>query len=561
MSERKLQVEVVAAVRESPGGVHALVARPGEIIAASTFPVGSGFEVESWARQQGAERIIRLAPMRQTLVRSVELPSTADAIAIGPALSLLAEAELPASIPFHRRTGGLVVTPGGGRAGLLTAWTGTDVPSPLGELPERWSTPAGALAMLWRGRGTAAVASPAEGSVCVLVAGPGRPGARIVPEESADAHAWTESVREIVSETAAAAGVAPAPVATSGLTIDSASADELAAAWKNARNDREWWNTFGLCLGAAAAALDSQPATRSLANLWSEAPKPQESGLAKAGRWLSEPKRAWGAVAAAVVLLIATPPLFAWSRAKILESRRDRINKLAGGRDELESKAALYAQLEQSRWPVTKLLSDISRSAPVGVSIDNLRLGIGQGLSLHGSAKNAEQVNDFQARLGATRVFSEVTKSRVESKGGDRFEFDLTAKIASPHTPIPADSEDFAAAGKTLAERLYGPGAKLPTAPPPEPRSSRRGDRSDSGTSRPDGDTNRRSSSTVPDTVPPAVTDADIAKMSFGDATKGWTSRKSYVQKHPELDAATKQRLGEEEQKMRDRAAAAREGK
>jgi hypothetical protein len=251
----------------------------------------------------------------------------------------------------------------------------------------------------------------------------------------------------------------------------------------------------------------------------------------------------------------------AWGRSAVLRARAAEIEQKSGGRDELEKRAALYRQLEQSRWPMAKLLNDVSGAAPVGITLQNLRLAPGQGLSVHGTAKSQELVTQFQAALNKTKVFGKASVTRTEFKEAG-VEFDLVAEVANAFANV-QNAEDFAA--KPLAVRLYGEGASndsVEDRPMRQPR-TRRGERgagaNDARTPDP-ASADRRPAATASDAVPPPVTDEEIAKMDRAAAIKGWTSRKSYVQKHPTLDAATRQRLGEEEQKMRARADALKGG-
>lgn len=558
MSQTPSSARPVAAVRETADDVRAVIVHraPGRarMTEARTFPAADRAGLRAWLDGHTPAEVIRVAPARESLCRAAELPGMADPGTLAPALALLAEAELPAAAA-HRRAGGLLTLPDGGNTGLLVGWTG-EGREPLSAAPEFWTTPSAALAMLWRGRGVAVFAERSEEAVCVLVAAPARPGARVVLEQADTDAAWRRVVEEVVRETAAAAGANTPMTPGPGLTLDPASRGDVSAMVDGVSADEPWWQSYGLCLGAALAATDPDASVRGLAHLTTAAPIPRRSRVAVAADWLAHPRRAWGLAAAAVLAVALVPVGLAWARAKMLQSRVDAIEKLAGGRDELERKAALYAQLELARWPMTKLMGDVSQAAPVGVTVDTFRLAMGQGLTIHGSAKSAELVNEFQARLGKTKVFAEVSKSRVEAKGAGRLEFDLTAKVVQPNVPV-SGAEDYASAGKTLAERLYGAGAKLPAATVKAPERGSR-DRDRGGDDR--GATSDRRPSTASDTVPAVMSDAEIAKMDFNAATRGWTSRKSYVQKNPALDSATKQRLQDEEQKMRDRAAAARGG-
>jgi len=262
-----------------------------------------------------------------------------------------------------------------------------------------------------------------------------------------------------------------------------------------------------------------------------------------------------------------------WGRLALLDSRTARLAEMRVGREAMERSAAMYSQLERSRWPMTKLLADVSGATPVGITVTNLRLSPEQGLAIQGTADAADLVNTLQANLNKTRLFSNIKINRVESKSQSLAEFDVTADVTQPHAPS-KPVEDFAA--RTLAQRMYGEGASntsMPVARTDEGSGSRRrverggserptAERANGGEqadSRPSEAGSRRPSS-MPEAVPPPVSDEDIAKMDRSAAMKGWTNRKSYIQKNPGLDAATKQRLEDEVTKMRARQQAAGSG-
>jgi hypothetical protein len=61
-----------------------------------------------------------------------------------------------------------------------------------------------------------------------------------------------------------------------------------------------------------------------------------------------------------------------------------------------------------------------------------------------------------------------------------------------------------------------------------------------------------RPAASPPGEAPPPLTDEQIAKMDKPVATKEWVNRKTFPQKNPTLDAATKSRLEEEVRKLRE---------
>jgi Tfp pilus assembly protein PilN len=538
--------------------------------------------------QHGVSHLVRIAPGRETIARCVSVPG-GDEAGLVAAVGLLAEAELPAILPSYRRAAGVLPNGNGEemRAALLTGWmNGGASPATVSETPENWTTPAAALALLRGDSGRAAVYSEqAEGLMCLLVPGPERSIARVLVEEPADDDTWAQKISSAVSEAAQMAG-APAGFAQNlnstrrtgpgrRLFLESGSVIALKAKWSGLREDQGWLDDFGLALGALMVAGSEQASIRSLAALHAQAPAEERTLFEATSLWLGRPANAWGVIAAACVLMLLGPLGLAAARKTILEHRADKVKDLRVGAEGVEKKAAMYEQFNTSRWPMTKLLSDVSQATPVGVVVTNLQLTTGQGLIMQGTAENPEQINTLVDNLGATRVFGSVSPNRVESKSDTVTEFDISAKVIQPNIAAKTTPEmDYKT--KSLAVRLYGEGASNTTAPASarEERSDRGGERSrrrdrssDSGGDRADrsdrgggggdrsdrnAERDRRPEKSTPSEPPPPLTDADIAKMDFSAAVKEWVSRQTYVQKNPSLAAGVKQRLNDEVAKLKE---------
>ncbi|HYE61200.1 MAG TPA: PilN domain-containing protein [Phycisphaerales bacterium] len=514
-------------------------------------------------------QVVRVAPGRESIARCVQVPGGDDASLAG-AVSLLAEAELPSTLPAYRRAGG--VLPGGNadlRTGLLTGWVpSARTPEPIGETPEVWVSPVACLAMLRGDSGRAAVYCEAsEGLICLLVPGPERTVARVTVEEPADGEEWGARVARAVEETAQIAGVTAASVGifntgsrastTRRLLLESASVSNVKVRVSGVREDSGWLDDFGLALGAVLIAGSEHAAVRSLAGLHADTPRQQLSPIESATAWIARPRNAWAVIAASLVLMLLVPWGLAHARAAILAPRAESLKELKVGREGAEKKAAMYEQLQKSRWPMTKLLADISTAAPQGVVISQLSLNVGQGVTIKGTASSEEEITRFQEKLAGTRVFGNVSIGRQAAKGSG-YEFDMTAKVTdNVHAQVKITEEnDYAA--KPLGVRLHGEGASNTAVAPasePERRGGRRpdrdrGERSGDAPARTEGES-RRPASTTPTAVPPPLTDADIAKMDRNTAMKEWSSRQSYAQKNPSLDSATKQRLKDEAEKCK----------
>jgi hypothetical protein len=74
---------------------------------------------------------------------------------------------------------------------------------------------------------------------------------------------------------------------------------------------------------------------------------------------------------------------------------------------------------------------------------------------------------------------------------------------------------------------------------------------SSSSTDKP-AETTRRPAEAPSSEPPPALTDEDIAKLTSGEAMRGWTSRRSYLSKNAGIDSGLKARLEEEIRKLQE---------
>jgi Tfp pilus assembly protein PilN len=534
-------------------------------------------------RDHKPDHIIRLAPGSQSVCRCAELPAGDDQSLAG-ALALLAEAELPESLPPHRRAAGLI--PGEGassaRIALLTGWRDgpEGAPAPLSTISESWTTEAAALALLRGPSGVAVYADRAEGAIAIVAGGPRRIIARILVENGESHIAWASALRSAVRESCAAAGLERTPAPEAGETTlelpDSAGA-ALRSRVKNLREDPRWLAEYGIALGALLIATAHDPRTAALASMTASGHLSRPPAWERATIWLGNPRHAWTLAAACIALMLIGPLALAAARIAVLNAKSGALEQGRQERQQLARRAALYQQLDQLRWPMTKLMADIAGATPVGVVVDDLRLGNDVGVTFRGTAENLDQLYNFHKNLSDLRVFKDVKINRSEAAGSS-VEFDIAADVASPHTPG-KPAEDFAA--KTLAARLYGEGASNTATPvvhrkteeararaprnvePAEPRPE---GAQTSSTPAPAGaareprteptESSRRPATTTPDAMPAPLTDEQIAAMNFSKASVEWATRKGKLPKAP--DEATKSRLESEIAKLRERADAAK---
>ena len=546
--------DVVVAVRSRPAG-HAAVA---------VSATASGWKVHATALLDGqpalaafvathqAAALVRLTPLGDSIARLVEVP-VADNAQMTAAATLLAEAEMPSSVPAHRRAGGLL--PGAFKPGIRQAmavgWLdrGTSV-EPLGTRPETFCTPASAMAFLRGEQPCVACTDPAGDAFAVLAIGAERGLVRIVLEDSTDASSLAAMARTSLFAAANAVGEA-ADVRPAEVMLDAASRAWLASKVEGFRDEQAWIDQYALAVGAAMVA--TSPEAASMARLTAQPPLIVEPAPVRAAKWLSQGARPWGVGLAACLLLLLAPWGLASARDAVLTGRVRVIEEMKRGNADVDRQAALYAQLDISRWPISKLLADISAATPVGVAATDVRLAPEQGFSFQGTATSADLVNVFQRNLGDTKLFRSIKVNRTETTSAGSVEFNLSADLipAQAHAPVKPAS-DFAA--ESLSKRLHG----VEVVAGATPAGGAGDDRARRGDRRAETEQAESRRPVAPsDAMPPAVTDEEIKKMDRATANRAWVARKVYVQKNPTLDPAVKQRLQDEEAKIRTHAATA----
>jgi len=492
----------------------------------------------------GVTLLVRVTPDAQSLARVIDAPEAPEPEILAAA-PLLAEANLPAGLGPHRAGWAVLEAPERKKI-LLTAFTAPRPPeriAPEKDCEERWITPLAALLGARGGlSGPLVHADRRTGVIGVLANGATGPAARVVVED-ADGE-WEARVREAVGAIAHDAEAA-------GLPHDGWSDIEVCGV---DGVHTGFVSDYGPALGAALCGLSGavDPPLRDLARITAHPPRERLHPLVAGAQWLSTPGRAGGVIAASCAVLLGVPFVAAWARHSI---DTGKAAALAAAREKtrtVDARGAMYAQLENQRWPMSKLLADVSGAAPVGVALKALSLSPEQGVRIEGNATDNAVLAQFQKNLAETRVFADVSpkQSRAVADGVD---FEVVAKVVSPHTPAkPAD--DFAATN--LAVRLYGEGASNTAVPvnAVERRTTPRAARSEDAAG-PDGarTTRRPEGSTASDPPPPLAAD-EIKKFERNTAMAEWSKRKNYLSKlDKSLDPAVKQRLEEEIANLRAR--------
>lgn len=535
-------------------------------VTARTIPEREWAATAASLVEQGVGRMVCVIPGAETIARVAMVPS-ADVGAMVQAASLLAEAELPESIPGHRRAAGVLTGfgEGGNVPALLAGWRG-DATWSLAAVEGcdlAWCPVIGALAAL-RGTGEASAwfADPGDGSISVLAGTGSTLSARVVIEDNSSAVLWGEGVAATVGEELDDGGM------TARLGVGEAAIEWLTTRVSGVTVTRGWLDVHGAALGALLIAVSGDPALGALARMLAQPPRVVEHPVLRAAAWIGEKRHAAWVTAAALVLLLGAPFGVAWARVKILDARSQSLTKANETRKELNRRAAVYAELASTRWPMTKLMSDISQATPLGVVVTELRIqpetgaaggGDAGGITLDGSADTQAKMYDLQANLNKAELFRDVKVKTSTAKADGGVTFQIVCGVSNPHGSLPK-IEDWNWATKNIAIRKYGEGASVKT--PPEgkvagtaeaskpARRPARGEGEDSG--------DRKSADKKESGgVPPELTDEQIGKMDRVAAMREFSARRKYSQSNPSLDAATKRRLEEDVTRLQARIRAA----
>lgn len=532
-----------------------------------------------------AKRVLTVVVTQQSTARTLALP--ADAAVDSASVNLFGEAHAPAGAPAHRVGAGILRSSGAAPVLLVTSWVEESI-AVVGQSPaasavaglvpawlakvgsakviERCTTPAAGIAALLAIGASDAIAY-SDGD-CIIAAAKGEKGAslRAVVEDDDDREAWTGAVQRVLAGLVAHVGGDASrsrSIQSSGKSNATNLEEGVLNKWLSGAPKDSIWRIELLPLLGAALLLVPRAAGETLgacAMLSRREPVPEVPAVVKVGAWAGR-KRVWPVLVGAAALLLAAGPIgLTRARANIAKTKAAELDKAREKTKDLELKAAVYEQLDTTRWPLSKMLADVSAAAPVGVSVKSLRMTVGQPLSVQGEAKDNAQVNQFQEALANTGQYKSIKQNRVSNKpSGEGVEFDLAAEAVNLHAPVAA-KEDFVAT--PLAVRLYGEGAINTSMPVGAVKQVKRSSASRTSTTSGNSgagaagdkpaETTRRPTE-APSTEPPvALTDEDIGKLTSGEAMKGWTTRRTYLQRNAGIDAGLKARLEEEIKKLQE---------
>lgn len=531
---------------------------------------------------------VGVAAWARTLVRcrGVESLPSDEMVRV---LDILGDGELPERVPTWRRACGALPTTGDGHTALLTAWMPGEDDSTADDSATTFATAPAALGLaVSLADGCVFASDDAQGVLIVAASGPEGllvRGLREVPGVvGSDDH-----VERRLREAAGAVGLHDDEV-KSALAASASPWDGRRVGWSSGvgeaiANRVQGWpkdanEAAGVLLPTCAGmlALSNDPAVRRLADLRSTQPAVQASLTQRVDGWLVSPRHVAMACAVFVLVLLFAPLLAAKAREAMLAGKLSQAEELSEQYQADARKAAIYGQLNERVWPMTKMLAEVTAAAPVHVVVESVRMDSTAQIDIEGFVQVAPSgptlegppetlVTQFESALNKLGTLGAVTIVRREVTGNS-VEFQISARVRSANSPgsVPLDYGEM-----PLAEVLYGEGATNNTTPilaSASPTSSR--DRPSGGSRRGDGSSDRaerddaiesgRSASNdrrpsgesgpaSVDGVPSPLTDEQIAAMDRRTAMTEWSTRRSESrdEKH---DAETRARLAEEAEKL-----------
>jgi len=550
----------------------------------------SASDLASGIDAAGGGRVVMLIPGNQATCRVISAPDALGEEAVA-SLDLACEADFGDVVLAHRRSAG--VLPGClNSLAILACWPIEQLDSASVQQltdPASAQTDAARDAILQSAAcvpvvaALAAIVAPSGWGIAYdrqagWIVGIGTRGEvpiiRCFIEDGDDATAWNAAIQRVqrlvideATQPNTAESRAWAETSTGrSVLLDSLSRDQLINRGIARATDSSWLAQHALALGAAIVASSPDIRVRSIASLRLSVPKVILPVLVRLARWFAKPRNAIATIIVSVLLITLAPIGLASARQALLTNKTTGLDAGRGEREQLITQALMYNEIEQMRWPMTKLLSDLSRATPVGIEVDSLRIGPDTGVSVQGSATKMELVNQLESNLSASGVFSSVKVNRTSAtdKG---VEFDVTALVRAPNFAAKL-AEDFAKNPIQMRE-----GFVMPVAPAISTRAARGigttgsnngssssasstvGSGNSSGNSSNRVGSNEASRRPVADNndLPPELTDEKIAQMPRSEAVNEFAKRRKYLSLNPNADGSTRQRLESEISKLRAR--------
>ncbi len=532
-------------------------------------------ELAEALKSQSPDRIVCVLPGGSAVARTLTIPvmEVDDPQILQQAIMLQAEAALPAGVGDYRRAASLLPWSDsrGERLALAVAWPGP-APEPMvadDDLDPAFAPAAAALFEFLSRNGNVGYAGYADrdsGSVELAIR---RNDRTVVRTMRLPGGQWSGRVESMIIQSLQNAGVSgdeareigkrcgqQAESSPQSLLLDETLRTTVANQLGVPAGDAGWWRDYGLAAGAALGAVSDR---HTLFDLKAAPPPLPTAPWLRFALWISNPKVAMRVLIASLLLVVLFPPAASAIRQAILSRKAEGLDLVEQQVREAQEQAAFYRLLQRDRWPMTKLMADISGAAPPGIELDTLRLSPDTTIEIRGSTDTAETLLEFENNLAATAIF----RVLPGSSEGNAFENTAIAVI-DPYRDAPY-AYDYSA--EPLRVQLYGEEARergaLAWTTQPLNRADWSSPRSMTVASSPGGDqetqaeesTSRRTTTSIkadPKNPPPPLSDEQIAAMTREELMQA-TYVRSVLKFSPELDKATKDRMNDEWTRLNNR--------
>ena len=569
----------VLLVRAAPGGAGLTIEQSHSLAAADDGALSGlvmRFRPDCLVRVIPAARLI-VRPLTGENGAPAALPSAADPSRYQGAMDLLAEATLGSSTEPHRRSAG-VLKVSDAQLAVAVAWVGDEgkgdaLPRDLSAL-DRAGTfvpEIAALAALMDATPGAALAIAADragGSLCALATAGGKAAARTMNEDGDDGPVWAGAVAGAVAQVSRAVGTQPPSIGTGAeaascarLLSPAGAVVRAAPGVRGVSAEQGWLDQFGVALGAALAFSSAGPGARPLLSMVGSRPVPHVPAMARVAQWMSSPRKAAAIFLLCVGAMLLWPLGVAWARLEMLSRQAQRVGTDDSVVTEARQQSDFYRLLFKKRWPMTKLLGDLTASLPVGITFEELTLEYNQKVQITGTAESAQVLTEWREALDKSRVFDEVLVKNAQATNTQSGTFKITARVAQPLLVL-GSTEKAGESVLVVKPTTQAPATEPSRLPAPERRAESPADtrsanaaKGRTGTRAAKGDRGDAEKASA-DAIPPPLSDEEIARFDFSAAIREFGLRGKASKTVSEPVAA--ERLKAEVEKLRARLDALR---
>jgi len=525
--------------------------------------------VSTMAAKAKPDVIAVLVPAARTSAHlpKVEAP-TGSPSDVAAALSLLAEAHLPGTYPSHRR-GGFVLGSGEQARAVVVGWAGNADSLGLPRI-DVWIPELAVLAYAAGGSGLAALADTTTGGFAIVRSGAGAQARSVVLAPPGSAALMAKAQQQI-DAVGGDEGSGTYKDEVLGTTL------VLPAAMRSLSTGTEPISRAGLL--SLAGRLLAEGAMAPVLDMSDRPAAVKQSLAVRVITTLGQPRVAAVCGVAAMLVIAGAPLGFAYARLSALKSASAELAGSDDAVDVAQKQFDLYELMTSKRWPVSRLLAEVTTTAPQGLLLESLTIEHGRRIGISGQFNEATQVGDYVDALGKAKVLEDVKNPTTES-ASQRFQISAAvsanAVIALGGKARPPAST--AASSGTAAPAASGNSGSSSTAAAPAGNAGNNtGNRNNRNTpaattgNRSNNNTGNRGTNagTAPTTAaggsggtapatsapkppPDAISDAAINALDRSGTMKEWATRRGASQR-PDLTEEVKARLTEEVAKLKAR--------